>query len=290
VSESFVDLTYRGLHLGRRIKLTQIRPSTGHLELPAPMPVGTPIAIATDEGVRIDAVVTQVYEQVSGAERPSGMTVAPALADAAASAWWQARVALPETAPAPADAVPAPADAAPAPADVAPAPADAAPAPADAAPGPVVVRPRSRTPETAAAAAAAAAADSPAAAAADSPAAAVADSPAAAAADSPGPAAAAEPSDELAGSESEAPLVDDGKKTVMMQSVDLSALGLEAGASGQFATRDIEAAAAEGDDGDDGGEAGTAAAGSAAGSGVDLRQPVVPVQQGAAGKKRKKRR
>ena len=43
VSESFVDLTYRGLPLGRRIKLTQVRPSSGYLELAAPMPVGTAI-------------------------------------------------------------------------------------------------------------------------------------------------------------------------------------------------------------------------------------------------------
>ena len=40
--ESFVDLTYRGLSLGRRIKLTQVRPTSGTLELVSPMPVGTP--------------------------------------------------------------------------------------------------------------------------------------------------------------------------------------------------------------------------------------------------------
>ena len=266
MSESFVDLTYRGLQLGRRIKLTQIRPSTGHLELPAPMPVGTAIAIATEEGVRIDAVVTQVYEQVGGAERTVGMTVAPALADAAASTWWQARIALPE-------------------AEASPASASAS---TDAAPRSVVVLPRSRTPSSAPPVGAAAeSAPAPAApAAAESPAAAAAPA-APAAADSP----AAEPaaSDELASSESDAPLVDDGKKTIMMQSVDLSALGLEAGASGQFATRDIEAAADEGDDGD-GAEADAAAATGGGGEPLQPVVPVVPVQQGAAGKKRKKRR
>lgn len=94
--ESFVDLTYRGLALGRRIKLTQVRPTTGYLELPMPMPVGTAIAIATDEGVTLDAVVVQIHEQVGGSDRVPGMTVKPALGAGAASSWWQARVALPE--------------------------------------------------------------------------------------------------------------------------------------------------------------------------------------------------
>ena len=94
--ESFVDLTYRGLALGRRIKLTQVRPTTGYLELPMPMPVGTLIAISTDEGVTLEATVTQIHEQVGGSERVPGMAVKPALGAEAASSWWQARVALPE--------------------------------------------------------------------------------------------------------------------------------------------------------------------------------------------------
>ncbi|MDQ3364309.1 MAG: hypothetical protein M3680_02620 [Myxococcota bacterium] len=94
--ESFVDLTYRGLALGRRVKLTQVRPSTGYLEMPTPMPVGTQLVITTDEGVALEAVVTHIHEQVGGSERVPGMIVRPALPDATASAWWQARVALPE--------------------------------------------------------------------------------------------------------------------------------------------------------------------------------------------------
>ncbi len=94
--ESFVDLTYRGLALGRRVKLTQVRPSTGYLEMPTPMPVGTQVVITTDEGVTLEAVVTHIHEQVGGSERVPGMLVRPALPDAAASAWWEARVALPE--------------------------------------------------------------------------------------------------------------------------------------------------------------------------------------------------
>ena len=96
VIESYVDLNYRGLSLGRRIKLTQVRPTTGYLEHPTPMPVGTQVAISTDEGVSFEAVVTQVHEQVGGSDRTPGMTVRPQLADDRASSWWVARVALPE--------------------------------------------------------------------------------------------------------------------------------------------------------------------------------------------------
>jgi hypothetical protein len=96
VIESFVDLTYRGLSLGRRIKLSQVRPSSGHLELAIPMPVGTHVAIATDDGVTFDATVSWVYEQVAGTDRTPGMVVVPVLAADPAASWWKARVALPD--------------------------------------------------------------------------------------------------------------------------------------------------------------------------------------------------
>jgi len=96
VIESFVDLTYRGLSLGRRVRLTQIRPSTGYLELAAPMPVGAQIAIVAEDGVAFEAIVTAIHEQISGSDRAAGMTVAPALGEAQAAAWWTARVVLPE--------------------------------------------------------------------------------------------------------------------------------------------------------------------------------------------------
>jgi hypothetical protein len=99
VSESFVDLTYRGLPLGRRIKLTQVRPSTGYLELPTPMPVGTTITIDGD-GVTFDAIVAAIQEQVGGIDRAPGMTIKPKL-DGAAVDWWKTRVALPDEAPKP---------------------------------------------------------------------------------------------------------------------------------------------------------------------------------------------
>ncbi|MEO8706960.1 MAG: hypothetical protein ABI867_43435 [Kofleriaceae bacterium] len=94
--ESFVDLTYRGLSLGRRIKLTRVRPSTGYLEHPMPMPVGTAVAINTDDNLVFDAIVTDIHEQVGGSENAPGMTVTPALADDQRATWWRERVTLPE--------------------------------------------------------------------------------------------------------------------------------------------------------------------------------------------------
>lgn len=91
MSESYVDLSYRGLALGKRIKLTQIRPASAYLELPMPMPVGTLIGIATDEGVELEAVVAEIHEQVAGSERPPGMLVRPTLDVKAAEQWWKAR-------------------------------------------------------------------------------------------------------------------------------------------------------------------------------------------------------
>lgn len=94
MSESFVDLTYRGLVLGNRVKLTQVRPSTGYLELPTPMPVGTSIAV-TSEGAAFDAMVIESIEQVSGRDGVPGMTVRPRL-EGDAVTWWKARIALPD--------------------------------------------------------------------------------------------------------------------------------------------------------------------------------------------------
>jgi hypothetical protein len=109
MSETFVDLSYRGLALGKRVKLTQVRPTTGYLEMPTPMPVGTRIAISTDDGVQMDALVTEIHEQVGGSDVPPGMRVQPTL-EAAADAWWKARqsaASAPAPAPAPAPSAPA---------------------------------------------------------------------------------------------------------------------------------------------------------------------------------------
>ena len=96
MSESFVDLTYRGLSLGRRVKLSEVRPTTGYVEMPASMPVGTQIGIITDDTVALDATVVEVHEQVSGSDRAPGMVVKPRLDGDASKSWWQKRVSLPE--------------------------------------------------------------------------------------------------------------------------------------------------------------------------------------------------
>ncbi|MCB9558831.1 MAG: hypothetical protein H6708_00315 [Kofleriaceae bacterium] len=91
MGDIFVDASYRGLELGRRLKLRDVRPQAGYLEHPLPMPVGTEVTIDAGDGVTIPAVVTDVHEQVGGRDQTPGMKIQPAL-DGAAAAWWQARV------------------------------------------------------------------------------------------------------------------------------------------------------------------------------------------------------
>jgi hypothetical protein len=219
MTESFVDLSYRGLSLGRRIKLAQMRPTSGYLEHPTPMPVGTTIGIATDTGVAFEAVVTGIHEQVGGTDRPPGMTITPALASPDPSRWWSERVTLPDL--------------------------EAPPRPSERA-RPVTVRPRSHTVPQPIAPDAAAPSDVPV----------------------DVTLKVARPSDEivasvhekrtrvmdavdqelleqltrepdaaeaLVGTSGEHAIVDDGKRTTMMDAVDLSALGLDAGTSGAAA-------------------------------------------------------
>ena len=81
------------------MKLTQVRPSTGYLEMPAPMPVGTAIAITADDGIALEAMVEAIFEQVGGSDRVPGMVIKPALDSDAAKRWWKAQVALPELEP-----------------------------------------------------------------------------------------------------------------------------------------------------------------------------------------------
>ena len=78
MSESFVDLSYRGLALGKRIKLTQVRPSTG-LPRDADADAGRHArsAIATDDGVALEAIVAEIHEQIGGASSTPGMLVQP---------------------------------------------------------------------------------------------------------------------------------------------------------------------------------------------------------------------
>lgn len=105
MSESLVDLSYRGLVLGKRIKLTQVRATAGFLEMPNPMPVGTTIAITAEDGTVLEATVGEVREQITGADRVPGMTVTPKLDAEAARTWWKQRVTVSdEPAAPPADA------------------------------------------------------------------------------------------------------------------------------------------------------------------------------------------
>jgi hypothetical protein len=92
MSEAFVDVTYRGLEVGRRLKLTQVGPSTAYLEHGTPMPVGAQVELAVDGGLTIPAVVLRVHEQVAGAELAPGMRVRAAALEGAAAGWWQERV------------------------------------------------------------------------------------------------------------------------------------------------------------------------------------------------------
>lgn len=96
MSESFVDLSYRGLALGKRIKLTQIRAAAAYLEMPTPMPVGTTIGIAIDDGVVLEATVAEIHEQVGNADRAPGMLIKPKLDAEAARTWWKQRVSITE--------------------------------------------------------------------------------------------------------------------------------------------------------------------------------------------------
>ena len=92
MGDAFVDLSYRGLVLGKRIKLTQVRQTTGYLEMPTPMPVGTAIAILTDDGVLLEALVAEIREQVGGLTTAPGMVVKPKLDADAQRTWWTQHV------------------------------------------------------------------------------------------------------------------------------------------------------------------------------------------------------
>ncbi|MBP9087692.1 MAG: hypothetical protein KBG15_16335 [Kofleriaceae bacterium] len=111
--ESFVDLTYRGIELARRVKLTAVSASHGYLEVATPMPVGTEVAITTDENVRFTALVSEIHEQIAGATQAPGMRVAPSLLEADAQSWWAARSASGGPSAATAPVIVAPALAAP---------------------------------------------------------------------------------------------------------------------------------------------------------------------------------
>lgn len=90
--EAFVDVAYRGLEVGRRLRLREVGPRTAYVEVGTPMPVGAGLVLRTDEGVSIAAVVIRVHEQVAGADMPPGMRIRTEALDGAAAGWWQALV------------------------------------------------------------------------------------------------------------------------------------------------------------------------------------------------------
>jgi hypothetical protein len=90
--EAFVDVAYRGLEVGRRLRLREVGPRTGYVEVGTPMPVGAGLVLRTDEGVSIAAVVIRVHEQVAGADMPPGMRIRTEELDGAAAGWWQGLV------------------------------------------------------------------------------------------------------------------------------------------------------------------------------------------------------
>ncbi len=114
-AEQFVNVTCRGLEVGKSLKLLDFGPSTAFLEAAAPVPVGSPLEIITDSGLTIAAKVVRVQEQVAGAETPPGMRVAVELGSKA-KGWWAEQVSrtdpvIPEPLRRPVNTVPAAADA-----------------------------------------------------------------------------------------------------------------------------------------------------------------------------------
>jgi hypothetical protein len=69
----FVDVTYRGLRVATRARLTESAPGTGFVEVEAPLPVGTSIHLGGDTTGA--ARVTGVVEQEAGAKSPPGMRI-----------------------------------------------------------------------------------------------------------------------------------------------------------------------------------------------------------------------
>lgn len=94
MGEAYVDLLYRGLPLGNRARISQFDAQHAYVELPAPMPVGTAIALQVEAGgsplaAPIAAQVVEIVEQTAGSERPPGMKVRALLDGEEKRAWWR---------------------------------------------------------------------------------------------------------------------------------------------------------------------------------------------------------
>lgn len=105
MSDAFVDVMYRGLEVGRRLRIRDFTADGAYVEVPMPMPVGASIEIAIEGGQTIKAIVARVHEQIGGSDRAPGMGVR-AIVDAASRAWWDRNLAA---SPAPPEPPPHPA-------------------------------------------------------------------------------------------------------------------------------------------------------------------------------------
>lgn len=76
--ERLVDVTYRGLRVAKGAKLAETG-EQGFLELDAPLPVGTRVTLAAEDGFRVEARVVGVVEQGAAGMR---LDWAPPKADA----------------------------------------------------------------------------------------------------------------------------------------------------------------------------------------------------------------
>lgn len=111
MSEVLIDVTWRGLEVGRQVRLHEVTGDHGRLDVALPMPVGSALKLRASDGLELPAIVTGVHEQSPSGGQTPGMVVAPAL-DGASQAWWSARAAEsaaepPSTATARADDEPA---------------------------------------------------------------------------------------------------------------------------------------------------------------------------------------
>ena len=85
-----IDVTWRGLEVGRQVPLHTVTEASGRVDVPLPMPVGSALALRAADGLEIPAVVTRVFEQSTAGGETPGMVVTPTLGEAARG-WWQAR-------------------------------------------------------------------------------------------------------------------------------------------------------------------------------------------------------
>ena len=91
MGDRFVDVSYRGLEIGRQLKLRDVTTEGAYLESTTPMPVGSPIEVIIDDGTRLAAMVASVHEQVAGgtgSDSP-GMRIRPVASGVAARRWWE---------------------------------------------------------------------------------------------------------------------------------------------------------------------------------------------------------